>query len=106
MLVSLILMTWSLTEMTGSRLLENCERLLHQREAPWKQFCRRGSRHDHQRTRSLSVNGRTHPDAPLKQIAEAADTREPDLHTHIGDRTAIEGQQIPGALDSGVNAEL
>src|SRR5215470_7376217 len=106
MLVSLILMTRSLPEMTSSRLLENCERLLHQREAARKQLSRRGSWHDHQGTRTLSVDRRAHPDAALKQIAEAADAREPDLHTDVGHRTAFESQQISGALDAGVNAEL
>src|SRR5215470_2283402 len=106
MLVSLILMRWSLPETTGSRLLENCERLLHQREAARKQLSRRGSRHYHEGTRSLSVDRRAHPDAALKQIAAAADAREPDLHTDIGDRTPFESQQMPGALDPGVNAEL
>jgi hypothetical protein len=80
-------------------LLESCESRSHQGKTPWEQLCRQGARdHDH-RANPAPVSRWRKTDTPREQIAEAAEAREPDLHTDVGDRMVSQRQQMLGAIE-------
>ena len=54
----------------------------------------------------MAVGTRGFPEPAREQRAEAAETREPDLHADVGHRKLTDGEELLGAFEPRLNAVL
>src|SRR3954453_15167791 len=106
MLVSLIRMISSLTEVPTLMLLESCECRTHQAEAAGEQLPGHRSGHDDHGASAALVDGGRHSDAAGEQGAEAADAGVAKLHAHTGHRVVFNRQHMPRAIEPCPDPEL
>ena len=99
-------------EFHGSLLLENCGpkrgswQRRHQAEAPGPEMADIPAGHRDERPDASTVGRRRLADSLREQRAETAQTREADLHTHVGDRVLATGEQCFRELEPRRDAEL
>src|SRR5260370_42050249 len=110
MLVSLIRIVRILAEHLACMLLENCEcgrrEADHQAEAPGEKFLWKRIRHLHHHACAALISGRCRANPPRKEIAEAPEAREPNLHADVGDRKLATRQQEFGLVQPRLDPKL
>src|SRR5580765_3308224 len=78
----------------------------HQTQAARRQDGGKPAGHLHARADAPLISGRGFPKAACEQGAEAPEAREPNLHADVGHRMFAHREQIPGAIEPGLDSEL